>query len=121
MFMLRTFAVIFGVIMIVVGVLGFIPVVTEDNHLFGIFHVNFVHNVIHIATGFIALLSGLNNALASRLFFQVFGVVYGLVGLLGIYYGSSAILGIVANNFADTLLHLAIAALSLYLGFGVRL
>lgn len=118
--MLRFFAVLFGVIMLVVGALGFIPMAKEGDFLLGIFHVNFIHNIIHIATGFIALLCGLNNTAASRLFFQAFGIIYGLVGLLGFYYGNEPILGLIANNWADTILHLVIAALSVYLGFGTR-
>jgi hypothetical protein len=49
--------------------------------------------------------------------FQGLGVVYGLVAVLGFFYGSEPILGILANNRADAWLHLGIAAVSLYLGF----
>ncbi len=115
--MLRAIAIIFGTVMLVVGVLGFIPVITPGNYLFGIFHVNFLHNLVHIATGFAALLCGLKSFDFSRLFFQAFGIVYGLLALLGLYYWSQPIFGVLANNFADTLLHAAIAAGSLYLGF----
>ncbi|MBA2368414.1 MAG: hypothetical protein H0V82_05250 [Candidatus Protochlamydia sp.] len=38
--MLKTFAKIFGVIMTVVGLLGFVPQATPDGMLLGIFHVN---------------------------------------------------------------------------------
>lgn len=118
--MLRSITIIFGVIMLVVGVLGFIPATNEGGYLFGIFHVNLLHNLVHIATGFIALLCGLQSYFAARWFFRVFGIVYAIVGLLGFYYWNDPIFGLLANNFADTLLHLAIAAFSLYFGFGYR-
>jgi hypothetical protein len=115
--MLKTIAIIFGIIMLAIGVLGFVPQANPGNLLLGIFHVNLIHNLIHIATGIAAILSGLSSGHASRLFFQIFGVVYALVALLGFYYMDRDILGLVANNMADNLLHIAIAVFSLYLGF----
>jgi hypothetical protein len=116
--MIRMFAIIFGVIMLVFGVLGFIPSVKENEAIFGIFHVNFLHNLFHIGTGFIALLCGLQSYFASRLFFQAFGVIYIVLGLMGFYYWNEPILGLLANNFADTVLHFCIGSLALFIGFG---
>ena len=118
--MLRTFAVLFGVFMLVFGTMGFIPMVKEGDFLFKIFHVNFFLNLTYIGTGFISLLCGLNNTAAARLFFQAFGIFFGLLTILGIYYGSEPVFGLLANNWADTLLHLGIALLSIYLGFRVK-
>lgn len=116
--MLRTIAYIFGIIMVGTGFLGFVPSLATDGYLLGLFHINFIHNIVHIATGVVALICGWEGFKASRVFFQVFGLIYGLVALLGFYYGSEPILGIVANNMADNLLHVGVSALSLYLGFG---
>lgn len=118
--MLKTFAIIFGIIMLAIGVLGFIPQANPDGYLFGIFHVNFEHNLIHIATGIISLVCGLASEYASRIFFQIFGIVYGLVALLGLYYVDRPIFGIIANNIPDVILHILIAAFALYLGFVYR-
>ena len=106
--MVRTAAKVLGAIFVVIGVLGFVPAFTPDGNLLGIFHVNEIHNIIHIASGLVALAAGFSSYAHSRLYFQVFGVVYALV----------AVLGLVASNLADTLLHIAIAAAALYLGFG---
>ena len=57
---------------------------------------------------------------ASRVFFQAFGVIYGLVAVLGFFYGDAPLLGIVANNAADSVLHVVIAVVALYLGFGMK-
>jgi len=137
-FMLRTIASIFGAIMVIVGILGFFPMFAPGGHLLGIFHVDTLHNIIHIVTGVVALACGLckrcnmccgngekkNRPVnreecphAARTFFQVFGIVYGIVALLGFYYGNAPILGILANNIADAWLHTVIALFSLYLGF----
>lgn len=115
--MLKKAAITFGVIFVLIGLLGFIPVFTPNNHLLGIFHVNGVHNLIHLLSGIAALVAGSSSESASRTYFRVFGVIYALVTLLGLMEGDGAILGIVANNTADVLLHLAIAGSALYLGF----
>jgi hypothetical protein len=115
--MLRTAAKIFGVVFITIGLLGFVPALTPDNHLLGIFHVNAIHNVIHLASGIAALAAGMSSVAASRLYFQVFGVVYGLVTILGFVYGDKDILGLVASNAGDTVLHIIITASALFLGF----
>lgn len=115
--MLKTIAIIFGIIMVAVGILGFVPQANTGDLLLGIFRVNGVHNLIHLATGAVAILCGLSTAHASKVFFQVFGIVYAIVAVLGFFYMDHSILGLVANNMADNLLHIVIAAASLYLGF----
>jgi hypothetical protein len=85
--------------------------------LLGVLHVNAAHNVVHLLTGAVALWASTAGESASKLFFQVFGAVYGLVALLGFMYGDQPILGLVANNRADAWFHLIVAAISLYLGF----
>lgn len=110
-------ATVFGAVFVVVGILGFIPAFTPDGHLLGIFEVNGVHNMIHLLSGVAALILSRSHKNA-RLYFQVFGVVYGLVTLLGIFHGDNDLLGIVAHNVADIFLHLIITAAALYFGFG---
>lgn len=115
--MLKTIAVLFGIIMLVIGILGYFPEVAPDGMLFGTFHVNSIHNLIHIVTGVVALLCGLGGSHPSRIFFRVFGVIYGIVAILGFYYVNEPILGLVANNLADAYLHAVIAVIALWLGF----
>jgi hypothetical protein len=118
--MLKTIAIVFGIIMFVVGVLGFVKEAAPGGMLLGIFHVNAEHNFVHILTGAASILCGITSIYASKLFFQIFGVIYGIVAVLGFYYGDQNILGLIANNQADSFLHIAIALFALYLGFGYR-
>lgn len=115
--MLKTVAKIFGVVLIMIGILGFVPAFTPNNHLFGVFHVDTLHNFIHLGSGITALLAGFISVRAARLYFQIFGVIYALVALLGLVYMDNDILGILANNMADVLLHIVIAGSALALGF----
>ena len=117
---LTRIAVIFGVIFVAVGVLGWIPAINPGGKLLGLFDVNTAHNLVHLATGVIAIVVGVLSDKASKLFFQVFGVIYALVAALGFYVGDQPLLGIVANNSADSVLHVAIAVVALYLGFGMK-
>jgi hypothetical protein len=116
----KKLSLLFGIIFLTVGILGFVPGITRDEHLLGIFHVNAAHNAVHILTGLIALMTGLAGEHAATLFFRIFGGVYGLVAILGFVYGDRPILGLISNNAADTWLHVGIAVVSLLLGFAVK-
>lgn len=116
--MAKTMAVLFGVVFLVVGILGFVPAVTKDQMLLGIFHVNTAHNCVHLLSGVIALICGTMGVGASRTYFKLFGLVYAAVAVLGFLNpGDTMLLGLISNNTADTWLHVAIATVSLLLGF----
>ena len=124
--MVKTAAILFGIVFLVVGVLGFVGAVTppmadgNGGMLFGIFHVNLGHNIVHIASGVVFLLCGMAGAGPSRTFFKIFGIVYALVAILGFVQGDTNLLGMIANNRADVWLHVALAVVMLFLGFGVK-
>ena len=115
--MLKPAAIIFGIFFLIAGVGGFLPALAPDGMLFGIFMVGPVHNCIHLASGAAALLCAFSGPGAARKYFQIFGVVYLLVAVIGFVYGNTPLLGMVEHNKADIGLHLVIAAAALYLGF----
>lgn len=118
--MIKNFALYFGIVLTAVGALGFVPGITDESGaLLGIFHVDALHNIIHLATGILGILVGTMWASHAGLYFKVFGVVYGLVAVLGLVQGDS-VLGLIAVNMADNVLHVAIAAIALYVGFGMK-
>lgn len=106
-----------GFIFILIGVLGFIPGVTEDGMLLGTFHVNTAHNLVHILTGLIAIGMSRKDQKYTRYFFQIAGLFYLAVALLGFAHGDEPVLGILANNRADSWLHLLLSIAFLYIGF----
>jgi hypothetical protein len=114
--MLTLVAKVWGWIFVAVGVLGFIPAFTPEGHLLGLFHVNAAHNLIHLLTGAAALWAGYTRPHAAKLYFLWFGIVYGVVAILGFIAGDKPLLGLVANNIADAWLHLGIGAVSIGLG-----
>jgi len=118
--MIRTLAVIMGLLFIAGGVLGFIPQFAPGGMLLDLFRVNAIHNLIHICTGIIALWVGFTSNSASKIFFQIFGILYALVTIVGIMHGDAPIFGLIANNKAGNWLHAIIAVLFLYFGFGLK-
>src|ERR1700712_2685449 len=92
---LRTVAGIYGVVFLLVGILGFVPGITthygdlsfaghmSGAKLIGVFQVSVLHNLIHVLYGIAGL------ALASRprpaaLYLLVGGIVYGVVWIYGL-------------------------------------
>ncbi len=114
---LRKYAKIFGIVLAVLGILGFIPGFTSNDHLLGIFFVNGFLNLFHLVTGIIGFVVGSAGTRPSRFFFQITGVVYGVLAFVGLGFGFGFILGFIANDMADSILHLVLALISLYLGF----
>lgn len=112
--MTKTWGLIFGVVFLLIGVLGFVPGITSDGMLLGIFEVDTTHSIVHILTGIIAL-AVMNSEKSASIFFKVFGTVYGLVAIWGLV-GSGSIFGLFHANLADNILHLVIAIVMLYVG-----
>lgn len=123
--MLKKLAIVWGIVFVLIGVLGFIPGVTTEDEmgmsmLLGIFMVSGWHNVVHLATGLAALASA-NSEKTARLYFITFGFVYLAVTLIGFVLGDGHhVLGFIPVNTADNFLHLAITVAALGIGFGVK-
>jgi hypothetical protein len=114
--MIKGLAVLFGLILIALGIMGFMHSLTVHQMLLGIFHVNALHNFVHLASGIIGVWAGFKSVRAAKLFFILFGLVYIAVGVLGFFYKNEDILGLIANNEADTWLHLFLGLIFFYLG-----
>ena len=110
---------IFGVVLAVIGVLGFVPGVTTDGLLLGILAVDGVSSVVYLAVGLIGIAAAKGMWLSARRYFQIFGIAYALVTVLGFVQGDS-VLGIFAVNGATNVLNLVIAAVALWAGFGSK-
>lgn len=117
MTMHRSLAVILGFIFLIVGVLGFFSAFSPGGKLLNIFAVNLEHNVVHLASGILAVLSGLTSRFAARAFFVIFGLVYAVVAVMGFMMGEGMLFNMIAINTADNYLHAVIAAFCLIIGF----
>lgn len=110
--MVKTVTWILGIVLVVVGILGFF-----NNPVLGYFQVDTVHSWIHIISGVVGILAAMSGESYSRLYLIIFGIIYGIVTIIGFVNGGN-ILGIFTVNSADNYLHAVIALISLGVGFG---
>ena len=75
--MLSKISRLLGVVFVVVGVLGFVPPLVPNGNLLGLFPVNAVHNLLHIALGVWGLATGGTFA-GALLYLRGLTVIYGL-------------------------------------------
>lgn len=116
--MIKQLSLVFGIVFLLIGVLGFVPgVTTSDNLLLGIFAVGVIHNIIHLLSGAAAVLASRDESYA-QLYFRIFGAVYAVVAIVGWIQGTT-VLGIIPVNTADNILHTVLAVAILGVGFGV--
>ncbi len=115
----RAVALIIGIVFLIIGILGLI-IDTTSGSLLG-FQVDLVHNLVHLLTGIVALAAAFGGW--ARRFNQVFGIIYLLVGIAGLipalYFGGK-LLGIMAVNGADNVLHLVVGIIAAAVGFFVN-
>jgi hypothetical protein len=112
---------VFGATYLIVGLAGF---TVSEGHTFaghdggkllGVFMVNPLHNVAHLAVGALLLGAAYAGARSARVANAAVGGVYLLLGAVGLFVlGSSA--NILALNSPDNVLHLASALVLLGAG-----
>ena len=115
----RIVAMVIGVVFLIIGILGLIFAPTHGTIL-GL-EVDLVHNLVHLVTGILGIAAAMTGW--SRLFNQVFGIIYLLLGLAGLipslYFGGR-LLGLIHINTADTVLHLVVGVVAAGVGFFVH-
>src|SRR5436305_15226865 len=125
----RLFALVFGIVFLLLALIRFFTPArntTGVQGLFGILDVDLVHNLIHLITGVIAIIAALGGQ--ARTFNQVFGIIYLLLGLLGLFpffyfppgtFGTDRglFLGIMHLNVADHAFHLLVGLAAVIVGF----
>ena len=109
---------IFGYVFILIGILGFIPALTPDGFLLGLFMVNGVHNVVHILSGALAVYFAKQTDKQASLFAYTFAAVYALVTLLGFTTGT--LFGLMGLNPADNWLHVVFTLVFIYIGYTLQ-
>jgi len=108
----KKLSLLFGVVFIAVGLLGFVsnPIIGLSEN--AIFHADTMHNIVHIVSGVLFLLVALAAPASSRRFLFLFGIVYCLIGILGFFTmgtaGMGEVLGFLHVNGADNYLHVGL-------------
>lgn len=106
--MAKTVAKVVGVVLLLVGVLGFTHVLDSLGA-----HLSPAHNLVHILSGVIALYFGFAGSLSgAKGFCIIFGLVYLLLGICGLVVGDLHI-GPLMLGKVDHGIHLIVGALFL--------
>lgn len=105
----QAWAKVIGVVLLLVGVWGFFA-----TSILGLFGVNTLHNIVHLATGAIFAWAGFGAGVPTQRVNTWLGVVYLMVGVLGFFGVLDVLLGLSA---ADNWLHIAIGLVSVGLGW----
>jgi len=123
----RQFAQIFGAIYLLVGILGFIPGISQSApdfgaggaKLIGLFPINYLHDVVHLVLGLWGLLSA-GSMERAVMFCRGFTVILLILGVYGLFGWSSSLPtdGLVPLGGYDSLLHLGSGLIAAYFGWG---
>jgi Domain of unknown function (DUF4383) len=125
---IHLFARIFGAVFLVVGIAGFIPGITQPHDhpglavgaasglVLGLFPVNILHNLVHIAFGVWGLFAA-GNVNGARLYARVVAISYALLTVLGLIPATNTVFGLVPIYGHDVWLHALLAAIAAYFGF----
>ena len=130
--MIRKFALIFGIIYVIAGVAGFIPGLTSHHadmppiavdafygRALGLFPVNILHNLVHIAIGVWGII-GSRSVGGARFFGKGLAILYGLLAILGLIPATNTMFGLVPLYGNDVWLHAGTALIAAYFGFVAR-
>jgi hypothetical protein len=127
---IRTFARIFGIVFLLIGISGFIPgVTTPHTHpdvtmeaglglAMGLFPVNLLHNLVHIAFGIWGL-AGSRSVGGARGYFKGTAIIYAMFVVMGLIEAARiwTTFGLVPLYGNDVWLHALLAAGAAYFGF----
>lgn len=126
----RTFALIYGIVFLLVGILGFVPGVnqahtgahdlriTDPGHgmLLGLFHVNVLHNAVHLLFGVWGLIA-YRSFPGARMYAQGVAIIYLVLAVAGLIPGLNTLFGLVPLEGNDVWLHILLALPAAYFGF----
>lgn len=129
---IKRFAQVLGIVFLVAGVLGFLPPFRSNNPhpealarlfadegynlLFGLFPVNWIHNLVHVGVG-ITGLSLSRSVTNARNFAKGLTWFYGTLAVMGMIPALNMTFGLIPLHGWDVFLHGGTAAFAVYYGY----
>lgn len=115
--MVRQFALVFGVVYLLVGILGVVQTgLDADTYaLLGLFEVNGLHNIVHLLIGILGIAAYVGGHALSVQYARWIGIVLVLIGVVGIF--APNLFGIMPIGGWDIVLHILTAVIALYFGY----
>jgi hypothetical protein len=129
----RTFALIAGIAYLAVGILGFVPQLLSPppadapslgitafyGYLLGLFPVNFMHNLVHLAIGAWGIAAS-RAAGGARAYAKALAIIYGILTIMGVIPGLNTMFGLAPLHGHDVWLHAVTALIAAYFGWIAR-
>lgn len=124
----RTFALIFGIVFLAVGIAGFVPGLSQPLHeghpavtgnagqLLGLFPVNELHNAVHILFGLWGLAASRSLG-GAVLYGRGVAIIYGVLTIAGFVPSLQTLFGFVPLYGNDIWLHGLLALVGAYFGW----
>lgn len=125
----RYFALVFGIIYVLAGLAGFIPGLVVHGpdmppiavdalygRVLGLFPVNILHSLVHLALGVWGIAAYRSYA-GSRAYGRGLAVIYGVLTLLGLIPATNTLFGLVPLYGNDIWLHALTAIVAAYFGW----
>jgi hypothetical protein len=125
----RYFALIYGIVFLLVGIAGFIPglktpmdmdvhlaVDGVSGRLLGLFPINSLHNIVHLAFGVWGVLA-YRTFPAARLYGRSVAIIYGVLTIMGLIPVLNTTFGLIPLYSHDIWLHAVLAIIAAYFGF----
>jgi hypothetical protein len=130
---IRTFALVAGIVYLVAGVLGFIPpllspppanaptvgITAFHGYLLGLFPVNFMHDLVHLAIGAWGIAASRRTRTA-RAYAKGLAILFGILAIMGVLPGLNTVFGLAPIYGHDVWLHAVTALIAAYFGWVAR-
>jgi len=121
--MLKRIAMVFGIVFLLVGIVGlFVPggmsmALEPPAMMFGLFHVNLLHNVVHMLVGVWGLVAARSFA-GAKMYMTVAGVAYLVLAVCGFIIPTT--FGLIPIGGADIYLHAVLGLIMAGIGFTAK-
>lgn len=126
----RMFAIIVGIVYILVGLLGFITpngtmIMNQGGtnadwpRLLGLFPINLLHTIVHLAIGIWGI-AAYRSLSASIVYARGLAILYGLLAIMGLIPGLNTVFGLIPIFGHDVWLHAVTALIAAYVGWMIH-
>ena len=125
---IKIFALVFGIVFLLAGIAGFIPGLSPAHEhpglavdagsrmALGLFPVNVLHNLVHIAFGIWGL-AAYRGIGAARVYARSVAIIYAVLTVMGLIPGANMTFGLIPLYGNDVWLHALLAVVAAYFGW----
>ena len=126
--LIRRLAWLYALMFILLGSLRYIPFINDaSGATLGIFSLQWYDDALHYASGIWAGVAAWQSFKSSAFYFKLFGIIYGLDGVMGFIFGQGYLDGGIfiygvtpldwGLKFGANIPHVAIGGLAVFIGF----